>query len=222
MAVPALARSLLSERPSDIALARALHEVLRHRRAEQSFLPAARAEDLRAAAPRGARRIPLRRQAEPLQHPHQAPAERTRQRRTLVRDDVRPRTEGRGRARAAAAADEIRPGASRAVLPAGIATSPAARARTARQLLVHERSAGASPAATGRAGDRGDPALADARRGHRRLRLPAFSRTGAALRLRYTDEALRMWAERIKGWRAELRDVFAYFNNDEQAFAVKN
>jgi len=31
-----------------------------------------------------------------------------------------------------------------------------------------------------------------------------------------------MWAERIKGWRAELRDVFAYFNNDEQAFAVKN
>jgi uncharacterized protein YecE (DUF72 family) len=38
----------------------------------------------------------------------------------------------------------------------------------------------------------------------------------------YTDDALGEWAERIKGWRGEGRDVFAYFNNDEQGFAVKN
>ena len=38
----------------------------------------------------------------------------------------------------------------------------------------------------------------------------------------YSDDALRTWAERIRGWRAEGRDVFAYFNNDEQGFAVKN
>jgi uncharacterized protein YecE (DUF72 family) len=38
----------------------------------------------------------------------------------------------------------------------------------------------------------------------------------------YSDEMLREWAERIRGWRAEGRDVFAYFNNDEQGFAVKN
>ena len=34
----------------------------------------------------------------------------------------------------------------------------------------------------------------------------------------YTDDALREWAERIKAWRAEGRDVFAYFSNDEQGF----
>src|SRR5436309_1450382 len=38
----------------------------------------------------------------------------------------------------------------------------------------------------------------------------------------YEDDALREWAERIKGWRAEGRDVFAYFNNDELGYAPKN
>jgi uncharacterized protein YecE (DUF72 family) len=38
----------------------------------------------------------------------------------------------------------------------------------------------------------------------------------------YSDEALREWAERIKLWRAEGRDVFAYFNNDEMGYAPKN
>jgi uncharacterized protein YecE (DUF72 family) len=38
----------------------------------------------------------------------------------------------------------------------------------------------------------------------------------------YSEDALRAWAERIRGWRAEGRDVFAYFNNDEQGFAVLN
>jgi uncharacterized protein YecE (DUF72 family) len=38
----------------------------------------------------------------------------------------------------------------------------------------------------------------------------------------YSDDQLRTWAERIRAWRGEGRDVFAYFNNDEQAFAVKN
>ena len=38
----------------------------------------------------------------------------------------------------------------------------------------------------------------------------------------YSDDVLREWAERIEAWRGEGRDVFAYFNNDEQGFAVKN
>jgi uncharacterized protein YecE (DUF72 family) len=38
----------------------------------------------------------------------------------------------------------------------------------------------------------------------------------------YDDDALRHWAERIKGWRALGRDVFAYFNNDEMGYAPQN
>ena len=38
----------------------------------------------------------------------------------------------------------------------------------------------------------------------------------------YSDDQLSEWAQRITAWRAEGRDVFAYFNNDEQGFAVKN
>jgi len=38
----------------------------------------------------------------------------------------------------------------------------------------------------------------------------------------YEDGALGEWAERIKGWRAEGRDVFAYFNNDEMGYAPRN
>ena len=38
----------------------------------------------------------------------------------------------------------------------------------------------------------------------------------------YSDDALRVWAERTKQWRAEGRDVFAYFNNDERGYAPKN
>jgi len=38
----------------------------------------------------------------------------------------------------------------------------------------------------------------------------------------YSDDVLREWAQRIRAWRGEGRDVFAYFNNDEQGFAVKN
>lgn len=37
----------------------------------------------------------------------------------------------------------------------------------------------------------------------------------------YTDAQLRDWARRIAGWRRE-RDVYAYFNNDWQGFAVRN
>jgi uncharacterized protein YecE (DUF72 family) len=30
----------------------------------------------------------------------------------------------------------------------------------------------------------------------------------------YSDDELTMWADRISGWRAEGRDVYAYFDND--------
>jgi uncharacterized protein YecE (DUF72 family) len=38
----------------------------------------------------------------------------------------------------------------------------------------------------------------------------------------YSDDDLRWWAERIGEWRAQDRDVFAYFNNDGQGHAVRN
>jgi len=38
----------------------------------------------------------------------------------------------------------------------------------------------------------------------------------------YSDDALRGWAERVRSWRAEGREVYAYFNNDEMGYAPKN
>jgi uncharacterized protein YecE (DUF72 family) len=38
----------------------------------------------------------------------------------------------------------------------------------------------------------------------------------------YSEADLRWWADRIGDWRAQGRDVFAYFNNDDQGFAVQN
>jgi uncharacterized protein YecE (DUF72 family) len=37
----------------------------------------------------------------------------------------------------------------------------------------------------------------------------------------YAESELEEWARRIEGWRAEV-DVYAYFNNDWEAFAVRN
>jgi uncharacterized protein YecE (DUF72 family) len=37
----------------------------------------------------------------------------------------------------------------------------------------------------------------------------------------YSPAEIERWAERIRGWRDE-RDVYAYFNNDWEAFAVRN
>ena len=38
----------------------------------------------------------------------------------------------------------------------------------------------------------------------------------------YTDQALRTWAERIRGWSGQGIDVYCYFDNDDRAFAPKN
>lgn len=38
----------------------------------------------------------------------------------------------------------------------------------------------------------------------------------------YDEDALRAWAERITAWRGAGLDVFAYFNNDERAYAARN
>jgi len=38
----------------------------------------------------------------------------------------------------------------------------------------------------------------------------------------YSDAELADWAERIAGWRDAGADVYAYFNNDQQAFAPRN
>ena len=37
----------------------------------------------------------------------------------------------------------------------------------------------------------------------------------------YSDAEIDEWAERIAGWRRS-RDVFAYFNNDWNAYAIRN
>jgi uncharacterized protein YecE (DUF72 family) len=38
----------------------------------------------------------------------------------------------------------------------------------------------------------------------------------------YSDGDLRWWADRIGEWRAQERDVYAYFNNDGHGHAVRN
>jgi len=38
----------------------------------------------------------------------------------------------------------------------------------------------------------------------------------------YSTEELKTWAEKIARWRREGRDVFAYFNNDAEGFALQN
>lgn len=38
----------------------------------------------------------------------------------------------------------------------------------------------------------------------------------------YSDDALGWWADRIREWSAQGRDVYAYFNNDGDANAVRN
>jgi uncharacterized protein YecE (DUF72 family) len=38
----------------------------------------------------------------------------------------------------------------------------------------------------------------------------------------YSEDDLRWWADRIREWREQGRDVFAYFNNDEYGHAVRN
>jgi uncharacterized protein YecE (DUF72 family) len=39
---------------------------------------------------------------------------------------------------------------------------------------------------------------------------------------RYSDADLHWWADRISEWTSQDRDVFTYFNNDEQGYAVQN
>lgn len=38
----------------------------------------------------------------------------------------------------------------------------------------------------------------------------------------YSEDDLRWWADRIREWRAEGREVWGYFNNDAAGYAVRN
>jgi uncharacterized protein YecE (DUF72 family) len=38
----------------------------------------------------------------------------------------------------------------------------------------------------------------------------------------YTPDDLRWWADRIREWAADGKDVYAYFNNDGHGHAVRN
>ena len=38
----------------------------------------------------------------------------------------------------------------------------------------------------------------------------------------YTEEDMRWWADRIREWSGDGKDVFAYFNNDGGGNAVRN
>jgi uncharacterized protein YecE (DUF72 family) len=38
----------------------------------------------------------------------------------------------------------------------------------------------------------------------------------------YTDDDLRWWADRVREWEAQGREVFVYFNNDGGGNAVRN
>jgi uncharacterized protein YecE (DUF72 family) len=38
----------------------------------------------------------------------------------------------------------------------------------------------------------------------------------------YSDQDVRWWADRIREWQSQGRDVYAYFNNDADDNAVRN
>ncbi len=38
----------------------------------------------------------------------------------------------------------------------------------------------------------------------------------------YSDDVLREWAGKIRRWKRQKRDVFAYFNNDFEGYAIQN
>ncbi|MEX0426686.1 DUF72 domain-containing protein [Nocardioides sp. DS6] len=38
----------------------------------------------------------------------------------------------------------------------------------------------------------------------------------------YSEDDLRWWADRIREWRAQGRDVWGYFDNDDRGYAVRN
>ena len=38
----------------------------------------------------------------------------------------------------------------------------------------------------------------------------------------YSDDDLRWWADRVREWASQGRDVYAYFNNDGFGHAVRN
>jgi uncharacterized protein YecE (DUF72 family) len=38
----------------------------------------------------------------------------------------------------------------------------------------------------------------------------------------YSPAVLKQWAEQVKSWRDDLKDVYVYFNNDHEGYAVKN
>jgi uncharacterized protein YecE (DUF72 family) len=65
--------------------------------------------------------------------------------------------------------------------------------------------------------------MADAWCRHSRLRcvhpIPGQTRLYGSS---YDDAALNAWAERIRAWRDANLDVFAYFNNDEGAYAPRD
>ncbi len=45
---------------------------------------------------------------------------------------------------------------------------------------------------------------------------------GAAYQGSYDDAVLDRWAGKARGWMAEGRDVFIYFDNDEKAYAAED
>jgi uncharacterized protein YecE (DUF72 family) len=38
----------------------------------------------------------------------------------------------------------------------------------------------------------------------------------------YSEEALHKWADQIRRWRRRLKQIYVYFDNDQEAFAVRN
>lgn len=49
-----------------------------------------------------------------------------------------------------------------------------------------------------------------------------FHGEGGSYATSYTDNELKIWAQKIKKWQRQGIDVYAYFNNDVSAFAIEN
>ena len=198
-------------------------EVLRHRRGQHHVLPAALARRRARVGGADAARLRLRGQVQPLPDPHQAPDRHGPRRRPPARapraadrvaEDGPDALAAAGQLPSRRRAPRLRPGAPAAGPP---------RLRVPPPELVRRRRPGRAARPRRRAGHRRSPrAPVAAPRADRRLHLraPALRPPRPARQLQRAPSSTSGRASSTR--LARRADVFAYFNNDWEGFAVRN
>ena len=201
-----------------------LRRALRHRRDQQHLLPAALAVRRSRAGSSRARGIPLRGQGEPLPDPHQAPHMVEQGMKRFYEPLDAPDRHRKARPAALAVPAELPPRHERLADALGCAAAGPARLRVPARELVHDEVYSLAPRPRRRAGDRRRviPVGEHAARPDRRLDLHSLPpRQPRPARQLLRRRRSTTWARRIAQWRRDT-EVYAYFNNDWEGYAIRN